>query len=147
MHTGKQIWYCDSKRNAIWENTSFWRKSRFYLSESWKTSRWILNILSNPYMSHAQNKHRVWNFVFVLNIHFWKGYIASFNGEKYGNQMIRRHCFNQHHISPNHGKHPPESSGTLLMHLSESCVRKKCFSSNKQHCSSSDHMVIKCQLK
>ena len=40
--------------------------------------------------------------------------------------MIRSHFFlYRHHISPNHGKHPSEPSWTLLMHQSESCVRKK----------------------
>ena len=50
IHMGKQIlWYCDRKRNAICENTSsFWRQSRLYLAESWKTCIWILNILPNP---------------------------------------------------------------------------------------------------
>ena len=37
---------------------------------------------------------------------------------------ISRYCGNHDLISPDHGKHPSESSGTLLMHLSESRVRK-----------------------
>ena len=43
-----------------------------------------------------------------------------------GNQMNTASFFlHRHHISPNRGKHPSEPSWTLLMHLSESCVRKK----------------------
>ena len=37
---------------------------------------------------------------------------------------ISRYCGNHDLISPDHGKHPAESSGTLLMHLSESRARK-----------------------
>ena len=37
---------------------------------------------------------------------------------------ISRYSGNHDLISPDHGKHPSESSGTLLMHLSESRVRK-----------------------
>ena len=37
---------------------------------------------------------------------------------------ISRYCGNHDLISPDHGKHPSESSGTLLMHLSESRARK-----------------------
>ena len=79
-----------------------------------------------------------------------KIYIVSCNGKKYGNQMILRHFFkNQHHISPNHGKYPSESSGTWLMHLCESCIppNSVIFTIYTPHCSSSHHMLIKCQLK
>ena len=34
------------------------------------------------------------------------------------------HEGNEDNVSPNHGKHPSESSVTFLMHLSESCVRR-----------------------
>ena len=37
---------------------------------------------------------------------------------------ISRYCGNHDLISPDHGKYPSESSGTLLMHLSESRARK-----------------------
>ena len=37
---------------------------------------------------------------------------------------ISRYCGNHDLISPDHGKHPSESSGTLLVHLSESRARK-----------------------
>ena len=37
---------------------------------------------------------------------------------------ISWYCGNHDLISPDHGKHPSESSGTLLMHLSESCAQK-----------------------
>ena len=37
---------------------------------------------------------------------------------------ISRYCGNHDLISPDHGKYPSKSSGTLLMHLSESRARK-----------------------
>ena len=47
---------------------------------------------------------------------------------------ISRYCGNHDLISPDHGKHPSESSGTVLKHLSESRARKimSYFTSYKQ---------------
>ena len=44
--------------------------------------------------------------------------------KQHGIWIIRRQVkWNPDHISPNHGKHPSESSTVLSMYLSESCVR------------------------
>ena len=63
-----------------------------------------------------------------LIIHMWKqinkiSWYFDWN-TRYAEKI--RHDFGRNHdvISPNHGKHPSDSPGTLLMHLSESRVCK-----------------------
>ena len=98
------------------------------VSQSWKTSIWIITILPNPYMSHAYNKHLVLNLCICIEHAPLKKCIAPFDGEQYGNQMIiRSHCYwHPHRIDLSWSWKTSNRIiyGILLMHLSESCVRK-----------------------
>ena len=136
-------------------------ESRLHLLELWETS--IQIPLSIPILNVIANYKRQYPTLYQLkSSHIAKyvrrdvdvnhGYTSCIYPNHnplskslmlYGQLQVVNYC-----ISPNHGKHSFESYGTLLMHLSESCVRKivLCFTIHRQHCSSSDHMLIKWQL-
>ena len=73
------------------------------------------NPLSKSLMlwSNTNANFRYYHISSIMHIYMWK----QINN-------ISRYCGNHDLISPDHGKHPSESSGTLLMHLSESRARK-----------------------
>ena len=72
-----------------------------------------LNPLSKSLMLWSNTNANFRYYHISLIMHMWK----QINN-------ILQYCGNHDLISADHGKHPSESSGTLLMHLSESRVRK-----------------------
>ena len=72
------------------------------------------NPLSKSLMLWSNTNANFRYYHISLIMHMWKNI-----------NNISRYCGNHDLISPDHGKHPSESSGTLLVHLSESRARKK----------------------
>ena len=71
------------------------------------------NPLSKSLMLWSNTNANFRSYHISLIMHMWK----QINNTS-------RYCGNHDLISPDHGKHPSESSGILLMHLSESRARK-----------------------
>ena len=99
---------------------------------SWITSLTI--VCTTVYSGADQRKHQSSaSLAFVRGIH--RGPVNSSHKRPVTRKMslfddvIMARCMlsregNEDNISLNHGKHPSESSGTFLIHLSESCARR-----------------------
>ena len=121
---------------GIYCTSLFWRKSWFYLSESWRTSIWIITILPNPYMSHAHNKHLVFNLCICIEHAPLKRILRHLMAKSTVAKWYSHFYWNPHCISPNRGKpffHPNHTGLYRCIYpnpVSEKIV--SCFRSYKQ---------------
>ena len=133
IHVRKHMKYMLPCRDG--HRTATWEPSTAMLTEITATSLLIMgNIHPNP--SHlsqsphvmAHEKHYGLKLPTCINHTHLKRNTIIFRyiwwWEHHGILMIRHHFdWNHNYISPDHGKHPSESSGNITMHLSESCAR------------------------